>query len=434
MIVRLLVALLLASAALAQNAQPQKHEAAPQKDLRPPVNAEAAKLVQLPPEVPANATKYSVLMMGNKAGVIADWRSADGAWHSFYAFNDRGRGPSITETATLARDGTLASVKLAGNDYLKTPIEESFAIVGGKASWKNQAEQGDKALSAPADYISMNGTPSEMGWLAGALLQAGGRMALLPAGEARIEKLRSVAVRGPGAQTVSAYGITGLDLAPTIVWLDNDRKLFAISSGWLSVVREGWEAAAPALENNRKEIEAARAAELAQKLPHKPARPIVFDDVTVFDSERAMLVPHQRVTIAGNRIQSVGPVDGEKPTDGAERIEGRGRTLLPGLWDMHAHVQATDGLLNLAAGVTTVRDMANDNDELQARRKRIEAGQEVGTRIIAAGFVDGPGPYQGPTKILAGTAEQARNYVRMYAAMGYSQIKIYSSLKPELVR
>jgi imidazolonepropionase-like amidohydrolase len=100
---------------------------------------------------------------------------------------------------------------------------------------------------------------------------------------------------------------------------------------------------------------------------------------------------------------------------------------------MHAHVSANDGMLNLAAGVTTVRDMGNDIDDLMSRRKRIEAGEEIGTRIIACGLIDGPGPYQGPTKILAGNEKEAREFVDKFASLGYPQIKIYSSVKPELV-
>jgi len=100
---------------------------------------------------------------------------------------------------------------------------------------------------------------------------------------------------------------------------------------------------------------------------------------------------------------------------------------------MHAHVSENDGLLNLAAGVTTVRDLANDTDSLLARRKRIEQGKEIGTRIVLAGVIDGPGPYQGPTKVLVSTEHEARAAVDNYLRLGYVQIKIYSSVKPELV-
>jgi imidazolonepropionase-like amidohydrolase len=100
---------------------------------------------------------------------------------------------------------------------------------------------------------------------------------------------------------------------------------------------------------------------------------------------------------------------------------------------MHAHVGDNDGLLNLAAGVTTVRDLANDTDSLLARRQRIIDGKEIGTRIVLAGIIDSPDAYHGPTKVLVSTEAEARAAVDNYKKLGYVQIKIYSSVKPELV-
>src|ERR1700691_346764 len=100
---------------------------------------------------------------------------------------------------------------------------------------------------------------------------------------------------------------------------------------------------------------------------------------------------------------------------------------------MHAHVADNDGLLILAAGVTTVRDLANDIDTLLARRRRIENLQEVGTRIVLAGVIDGPGPYRRPTNVLVSTDEEARAAVENYKRVVYVQIKIYSSVPPAVV-
>ncbi len=110
------------------------------------------------------------------------------------------------------------------------------------------------------------------------------------------------------------------------------------------------------------------------------------------------------MVVVGNRILNVGPADQVATPAGSAKSSTRaGKTLLPGLWDMHAHDGDNDGLLNLAAGVTTVRDLGNDTDLLLARRKRIEEGKEIGTRIVLAGLIDGRGPFQGPTKVLVST-------------------------------
>jgi hypothetical protein len=87
----------------------------------------------------------------------------------------------------------------------------------------------------------------------------------------------------------------------------------------------------------------------------------------------------------------------------------------------------------MAAGVTTVRDMANDIDQLGALQARFDNGTEIGPRVLKAGFLDGRGPYAGPTKVFADTEEEARQDIDRYAKLGYVQTKIYSSIKPELV-
>ena len=87
-------------------------------------------------------------------------------------------------------------------------------------------------------------------------------------------------------------------------------------------------------------------------------------------------------------------------------IDAGGKTLMPGLWDMHVHVQPNDGLLHIANGVTSVRDMANDTEELMKTRDRFDHGTEIGPRVIMAGFIDGRGPYQGPPKCLPTTKKK----------------------------
>jgi hypothetical protein len=101
---------------------------------------------------------------------------------------------------------------------------------------------------------------------------------------------------------------------------------------------------------------------------------------------------------------------------------------------MHVHLAFESGaLMNLAAGVTSVRDLANDTDRLLEARRGYDEGTTIGPRVILAGFVDGPGPYAGPTKVLVDSPGEATQAVDRYKSLGYEQIKIYSSVKPELV-
>lgn len=375
---------------------------------------------------------FTVQSAGNQAGQCIVTRGANGAVTIEYAYNDRGRGPEVQGSYRFDERGLPTMVDLSGHDYYKAPVEEHLAVADGESRWKSTSEQGQAA--GPGFYVTVNGPPVEIGWLVNALQHAPDhRIKLLPGGEARLEAGPKTTVR-QGSRTVGAteFLVTGLDFVPTPVWLDSSNRFFAVVDPWFSVIREGWESANGQLQRLQDASSDARYRNLAQRLSRHPKQ-LVIRHVRLFDSVSAVVRDNQAVWIAGDRIVAVRP-EGDFQTDaGAEVIDGSGQTLLPGLWDMHAHIQPSYGILNLASGVTSVRDMANDMDLLLRLRRQYESGEAIGPRIFMAGFIDGRGPFQGPTKVFADNVEEARAAIEKYASLGYQQIKVYSSLKPELV-
>src|SRR5690606_31567428 len=101
---------------------------------------------------------------------------------------------------------------------------------------------------------------------------------------------------------------------------------------------------------------------------------------------------------------------------------GEGGTLVPGLHDMHAHNSLDSGLWYLAAGVTSTRDMGNDNDFLMRLIPRIENGELAGPRIVRNGFLEGRSPYSARNGFVAESLDEALESVRWYANNGYWQI------------
>jgi imidazolonepropionase-like amidohydrolase len=379
---------------------------------------------------------YGFLLSGNRAGSAASRVEADGTQVHTFEFNDRGRGSNTTSRYRLDTAGLPVFVETTGIDYLKSPVSERFERKGTQASWKSSAEKGEREVREPAFFLSLNGPPQEATLLAKALLAAPGhRLPLLPTGEARIVELASEEVSNGGAtQKIRLYALSGLGFAPGYVWLDENRDLFAAVSGWSAIFREGWVDVVPRLTGIQSAAEKARYKDLAARLTHHPqGGGLAILHARLFDPATLAIQPEMTVIVAGNRIQAVGK-DGEVTVPpGVEVIDARGKTLLPGLWDMHVHLSESDGLFNLAAGVTSVRDMANDIDELQDMRRRWDSGEGIGPRVLMAGFIDGPGPYAGPTKALVSTEQQAVEWVERYAKLGYVQIKLYSSLDPKLV-
>jgi len=384
----------------------------------------------------SDTTRFVILFSDRPAGHLKVWREGQEVI-SDYEYNDRGRGPHIVERMAANESGYITSALIRGHSYFKDSVDERFSYANGTASWKNHVEGESSATRALPFYMSLDGTPAENDPFLQALFAAGGRpLPLFPTGEATMEKVRDLEVTGPGStkKTVSLYAISGLSFSPVYLWLDSDKHYFANVSPWSSTIREGWEPAIPAMIAAEEAAAAVRFVTLAQTLAHRPAGALVFRNANLFDAEHARMIPHTTVVISGNRIQSVGPEQRASIPAGAQVIDATGKALLPGLWDMHVHLSpGTDGILHVAAGVTSARDMGNDTTNVLNLQKKFGDGSLIGPRLVLAGLIDAPGPYQVPTGVLANTEAEVRHAVNRYADLGFEQIKVYSSMKPELV-
>jgi cytosine/adenosine deaminase-related metal-dependent hydrolase len=378
--------------------------------------------------------KSKILMMGNTAGFSESTYADDGTLRNHYEYNDRGRGPKLDSVYKVGADGIPTAVEIRGNDYMKGAVDETFTRSGDEANWKNSAENEKRNGTAGTFYLSLDGAPEEYVLLMRALIKAPNQtLKLLPDGEARVEKLATVKAKGKaGTKNATLYAIHGLSLTPSYSWLDDDLRFFASYSAWFSMVREGYEDALPAL-GKRQEAEEQRLAQARAKSLTTPlTKPLAITNARVFDPVAANVVDGATVVIDKGRIVAVG-AEAAVPA-GADTLDAQGKFLMPGLWDMHVHFAGeADGVLHIASGVTSVRDLANSPETLSARIKAIEAGTDIGPRVVKAGIIDGPGPLAGPTKALADTEEKAQAIVDEYARTGYEQVKIYSSIKPELM-
>ena len=372
-----------------------------------------------------NTRRYSVLMSTNVAGKqVVTTRGNETVVE--YEFNDRGRGPKTHTVITLDERGIPSSMTVTGNDYMKQSVSEQLTTAGDVATWKNSAEAGE--AKAGGFYSSMYGPPEELGILARALLKAGGRLPVYPAGEATIRKVGEETVKGTH---VVAYEIGGLGFTPFEVWLDDDLNFFATVSSWSSTIREGYEGEAKQLIAAQDKRAATRTGELSKRFTHTPtANRLSIVNARVFDPRTGTLSAPAIVNVEGNRIASIGS---PMQWSAADVINASGKVLLPGLWDMHTHLGDTDGLLNIAAGITSARDLGNDPDTIADLKQKFESGEAIGPRLVLSGLVDGPGPFQGPTNLLAGDEEAARKAIDFLVERKYEGLKIYSSIKPELV-
>ena len=113
----------------------------------------------IPDSIPSNAVKYTVLSAGNPAGNLLVWTTADGSRHSFYQYNDRGRGPKIETVMTVGPDGLPTSIENIGVDYLKGPVQERFSIRDGSMAHMDDASLGRIAQHAVRIHRPPRGSP-----------------------------------------------------------------------------------------------------------------------------------------------------------------------------------------------------------------------------------------------------------------------------------
>jgi imidazolonepropionase-like amidohydrolase len=330
------------------------------------------------------------------------------------------RFSSINDTVRLAADGQ-ARIRVDDAVHTEPRPALSFPVAGyapGTGQW------------LLLRYWQQHGRPASL--------------PLLPGGTVRI--------REDGTDTLQfqnrplrlrRYVLKGLVWGNELLWTDEQGRLVGLitidaEGDKLELLAQPYAALLPALVGRaarhgmrlfRAEMGATAAAKAAG-----PAPLLAVVGGTVVDVVRGHRIPNATVLLQGGKVLRVGPVATVAVPKGARVLHAEGQTVLPGLWDMHAHFQQAEwGPAYLAAGVTTVRDCGNEFAYINAVQRAIDGGQGVGPRILKAGLIDGSGPRTLGIEV-ANTPAEAVRLVQRYKANGFAQIKLYSSVKPEIVR
>ncbi len=382
--------------------------------------------------------RYVVLVDGGKqAGEQTVVEGEDGVTRATFIFKDNGRGPELQEEFSLNPDGTFRSYRVTGTSTFGAPVDERFELVDGVARWKSTSDQGEQAVAAGAQYAPLGGSPAVASVsLAALAARPDGRLPLIPSGTLSARQVTTAQVRsGDEVRTVQLLAISGVGFTPTFAWATDEPRprLFAyIFPGFLQMIEAGWEANADALEASQKAAEAQALVALRERLAQPLPGSTLIRNARVFDSEHARLGAASDVRLRGGRIESV-LAAGSDTAPADQVIDAGGRVLLPGLFDMHAHVDRWGGGLHLAAGVTSLRDMGNDNATLQQVMEEARAGRLLMPRIVPAGFLEGESEQSARNGFVVGDLDGAKEAIDWYAGNGYPQLKIYNSFPKEIL-
>jgi imidazolonepropionase-like amidohydrolase len=395
--------------------------------------AAAQTSVQNLAKPPAAAVHFTVMSTAGRHGDSARWTTSDGIRMGRESFVLRGQVFETDSASHVGGDGMLDRVAIRGF----TPngdAAENFAIAGGRATWKSPVDGGSTAYTAPAEYTAFGGPIDLTAELAERLIASPDRsLALLPAGRIRAEPLGTALVGGAPGITVTAYAITGLSNTPIPVWVDDSGRFFG-TVGALSWIRSGFEAQEAKLQQIQDEALAKRSPAIAKALLKTPSGPVAFTHVRAFlagdhfAENQTIVVDRGVVTQAGAAARVTVPL-------GAQIIDGKGETLVPGLWDSHMHFQDdASGPALLSLGVTSVRDPGNNNSLTLARAARRARGELLSPRVYASVLIDGKGPNTAQVASVANSQDEALAITRKAKSEGFVAIKLYGTFNPAWVR
>jgi imidazolonepropionase-like amidohydrolase len=370
-------------------------------------------------------------------------RSADGYRYSADVdYIDRGRRTHTGGTVVTGRDYAIRHLEITRLTDTSSVITTAIDVDGAQAHITVRDKRTDVPL--PRVRYAIEGRaplvqhiPLLRYWLAHGeprtLVAASGDSA----GDLTIERKGRDTLSLSGRRIVlDRYSVDGVVWGAEAVWLDQSGRLAAFASGnGLS-----YEAVRLELEPLHLQLMAiatrdrlADLARISKKVHPIASGTVALVGATLIDGTGRDAIPNATVVVRGGRIVAAGPSANVTIPAGAQRVDVTGKTVMPGLWDMHTHVLNVEWApVYLASGATTIRDMGNIMDFIVAFRAAVNAGKGLGPHMVLAGLVDGGGPNAFGAQN-ATTPDEGRAVVRRYHELGFEQMKLYDLLKPDVV-
>ena len=292
-----------------------------------------------------------------------------------FKFVDRGSAVPLTVTLRTADDLTPQSFEIKGKTARPTEIDEAVEVAAEKIRLRNR----DKWTEAPRpkQFFTIAGyAPATMQMLMVRYWATHGSPAeldTLPTGHVKIEPRGKDTVTIDGKdESLDRYTVEGLIWGRETLWFDSNRNLVAAVTidaefDHFEAIRDGYESALGKLVGIAGTDGMAALADISKTISGSRADTLAIIGGTLIDGTGSAPVSDSAILIEKGRIVAAARVRPSKSRTAPQRLT-RAETILPGLWDMHAHFEQVEwGPIYPAAGATTVRDVGNEFEFITAR-------------------------------------------------------------------
>ena len=362
---------------------------------------------------------------------------------SDFDFTDRGGRVQLTATLRTRPDYTPIAFTARGKSYRFVNVDSEVRVDGSDASV--HADGAEARVTLPAQFYTVDGyAPFAAQMLMLRYWKAHGqprRLATvpgLPINDVIIEPRGREAIRvGDATVRLERYVVDGVVWGRETIWIDERGAIAAAitRAGGLGfeAVRDDLEPALVAFVQRATRDRLSDLENLTKAVPLLKSGTYAMTGATIVDGTGRAPIEDGVVVVRDGRIADAGPRASVAIPPDAPSVDVSGKTVIPGLWDMHTHVTQIEWApVYLAAGVTTVRDMGNEFEFVTALRDAIDARRALGPRLLLAGLVDGGGP-DAFGVVYAATFDEAKQVVARYHDAGFQQMKIYSLVTPPIV-
>src|SRR5215471_4114704 len=298
-----------------------------------------------------------------------------------FKFTDRGSEVSLSTMFRAGQDLTPRSFEIKGRTARTVSIDQAVTVDNGQLHFRTRDKNSDDAAPSGPFFTIAAYAPATMQMLMVRYWASHGSPAdltTLPKGSVKIEpRGQDVFHVGNQDEKLDRFTVEGLIWGRETLWFDAQRNLVAAITtdaefDHFEAIRDGYESALRDFVGKAGSDEMSALAELSKTIPGSHAPTLAIVGATLIDGTGAAPIADSTVMIHKGSIVAAGPRAQVKIPKDAQVIDAKGRFLLPGLWDMHAHFEQVEwGPIYLAAGVTTVRDCGNEFEFITAVRDAI---------------------------------------------------------------